>query len=140
MTCEPTQTPEDIDIAALREKYAQERARRLRKDGQQQYLQTRDELADSYEFDPHTARVPRAPISEDIDVAILGAGWSGLLTAYHLKQAGVTTFRNIDLAGDFGGCWYWNRYPGIQCDNDAYCYIPLLEETGYMPSKKFADG
>ncbi|HKU40727.1 MAG TPA: NAD(P)/FAD-dependent oxidoreductase [Polyangiales bacterium] len=140
MTCEPTQTPHDIDIPALREKYRQERDRRLRKDGQQQYLQTRADFADSYEHDPHTPVLPRAPISEDIDVAILGAGWSGLLTAYHLKQRGVSTFRNIDLAGDFGGCWYWNRYPGIQCDNDAYCYIPLLEETGYMPSKKFADG
>ena len=44
------------------------------------------------------------------------------------------------MAGDFGGVWYWNRFPGIQCDNDAYCYIPLLEELGFMPSKKFADG
>ena len=44
------------------------------------------------------------------------------------------------MAGDFGGVWYWNRFPGIQCDNDAYCYIPLLEELDFMPSKKFADG
>jgi cation diffusion facilitator CzcD-associated flavoprotein CzcO len=29
---------------------------------------------------------------------------------------------------------------GIQCDNDAYCYLPPLEETGYLPSKKFTDG
>ena len=64
----------------------------------------------------------------------------GILAAYHLKQAGVTNFRNIDHAGDFGGVWYWNRYPGLQCDNDAYCYLPLLEETGFMPSKKFSDG
>jgi cyclohexanone monooxygenase len=140
MKCEPTQTPVDIDIPALREKYAHERDKRLRKEGQKQYLQTADDFADSYEADPHQPVVPRAPLSEDLDVAILGAGWSGILTAYHLKQAGVTTFRNIDLAGDFGGAWYWNRYPGIQCDNDAYCYIPLLEETGWMPSKKFADG
>jgi cation diffusion facilitator CzcD-associated flavoprotein CzcO len=83
---------------------------------------------------------PRAPISEDIDVIILGAGWGGLLAAYHLTKAGVTSFRNIDTAGDFGGVWYWNRYPGIQCDNESYCYLPLLEETGFMPSKKFADG
>src|SRR5262249_35222874 len=86
---------------------------------------------------------------------ILGAGWSGLLAAYHLKRAGLIsagspaaarpphaggTFRSIDLAGDFGGCWYWNRFPGLQCDNDAYCYIPLLEETGYMPTRKYVDG
>ena len=65
---------------------------------------------------------------------------AGSWRRYHLKQAGVTNFRNIDTAGDFGGVWYWNRYPGIQCDNESYCYLPLLEETGFMPSKKFADG
>jgi len=140
MTCEPTQTPDDIDIQALREKYRQERDKRLRSEGQQQYVRTAGEFADQYEADPHTPVVSRDPISEDLDVAILGAGWSGLLAAYHLKLAGVSTFRNIDLAGDFGGCWYWNRFPGLQCDNDAYCYIALLEEMGYMPTKKFADG
>src|SRR3546814_1840059 len=62
------------------------------------------------------------------------------MAAYHLTKAGVSNFRNIDTAGDFGGVWYWNRYPGIQCDNESYCYLPLLEETGFMPSKKFADG
>ncbi|MFY9918958.1 MAG: NAD(P)/FAD-dependent oxidoreductase, partial [Mycobacterium sp.] len=36
--------------------------------------------------------------------------------------------------------WYWNRFPGIQCDNDAYCYIPMLEELDFIPSKKYADG
>ena len=55
-------------------------------------------------------------------------------------EAGIDDFCNIDHAGDFGGVWYWNRYPGLQCDNDAYCYLPLLEETGFMPSKKFTDG
>ena len=75
-----------------------------------------------------------------VRVAVLGAGWGGILAATHLTDAGVTNFRNIDQAGDFGGVWYWNRYPGIQCDNDAYCYLPLLEETGFMPSRKFADG
>jgi cyclohexanone monooxygenase len=140
MSCEPTPTPNDIDIPALREKYRQERDKRLSPEGQRQYVKTEGEFADQYEADPHMPVVPRGPISEDLDVAILGAGWSGLLAACHLKQAGVSTFRNIDLAGDFGGCWYWNRFPGLQCDNDAYCYIPMLEEMGFMPSKKFADG
>jgi cyclohexanone monooxygenase len=140
MTCEPTQTPDDIDIPALREKYRQEREKRLRPEGQKQYLKTEADFADQYEVDPHMPVKPRGPISEDLDVAILGAGWSGILAAYHLKQAGVSTFRNIDHAGDFGGCWYWNRFPGLQCDNDAYCYIPLLEEADYVPTKKFADG
>jgi cation diffusion facilitator CzcD-associated flavoprotein CzcO len=84
--------------------------------------------------------VARDPIVEELDVVVLGAGFAGLLAGYHLTKQGVTNFRNIDHGGDFGGVWYWNRYPGIQCDNDAYCYLPLLEETGFMPSKKFADG
>jgi cation diffusion facilitator CzcD-associated flavoprotein CzcO len=138
--CAPTQTPQNVDGAALKDKYRQERDKRIRPEGQKQYVRPIGEFADSYEADPHMPVMARAAISEDLDVAILGAGWSGILAGYHLRQAGVSTFRNIDHAGDFGGVWYWNRYPGLQCDNDAYCYLPLLEETGFMPSKKFADG
>jgi cation diffusion facilitator CzcD-associated flavoprotein CzcO len=140
MTCEPTRTPSDIDIAALKEKYRHERDRRLRPDGQRQYFRPTGEVVSSYAADPHQQVQPRAAISEDIDVIVLGAGWGGIMAAYHLKQAGVTNFRNVDTAGDFGGVWYWNRYPGIQCDNESYCYLPLLEQMGFMPSKKFADG
>ncbi len=71
---------------------------------------------------------------------MLGGGFAGLLAGAYLKKAGVDGIRIIEMAGDFGGVWYWNRFPGIQCDNDAYCYIPLLEELDFMPSKKFADG
>ncbi|HMN43614.1 MAG TPA: NAD(P)/FAD-dependent oxidoreductase [Povalibacter sp.] len=140
MKCAPTQTPVDVDIPSLREKYRLERERRLRKDGQTQYFRPAGDVAANYAADPHTPVEPRAPISEDLDVVILGAGWGGIMAAYHLTQAGVTRFRNVDTAGDFGGVWYWNRYPGIQCDNESYCYLPLLEEMGFMPSKKFADG
>ena len=142
MTCQPTHTPppEEVDIPALREKYRQEREKRLRSEGQDQYVPSTSDVTHSYDVDPHMPVVPRDPIVEDLDVVILGAGFAGILAAYHLTKAGVSNFRNIDHAGDFGGVWYWNRYPGIQCDNDAYCYLPLLEETGFMPSKKFADG
>jgi cyclohexanone monooxygenase len=140
MKCEPSQTPDDIDLPALREKYRHERERRMRRDGQYQYLRTRDDYADSYETDPHTPVAPRAALSEDIDVAVLGGGFTGILAGVSLKKAGVGNFRIIEHGGDFGGVWYWNRYPGIQCDNDAYCYLPLLEETGYIPRKRFADG
>ncbi|BCI55150.1 monooxygenase [Mycolicibacterium litorale] len=139
-TCGPTETPTDIDIAALREKYAQERAKRLRPEGSKQYVELTDEFAGYYEVDPYTPVQPRDPIVEDIDVAVLGGGFGGLLSAAHLKKAGVDDVRIIELGGDFGGVWYWNRYPGIQCDNESYCYIPLLEELDFMPSKKFADG
>lgn len=142
MHCKPTHVPaaEEIDIAALREKYKHERERRLRSEGQNQYIRPSGDIVDDFAADPHMPVAPRDPVCEDIDVIILGAGFGGILAAYYLKQAGVTNFRNIDTAGDFGGVWYWNRYPGVQCDNDAYCYLPLLEETGYMPSQKFTDG
>lgn len=138
--CAPTQTPDDVDIPALRERYAQERAKRLRPEGSKQYVELTDEFAGYYETDPYTPAQDRDPIDEDIDVAVLGGGFGGLLAAAHLKKAGVEDVRIIELGGDFGGVWYWNRYPGIQCDNESYCYIPLLEELDFMPSKKFADG
>jgi len=138
--CAPTQTPDDIDIPALREKYREERDRRLRKDGQKQFVAAEGDYAEYYEADPYKPVIPREPIRDEIDVAVLGGGFSGLLAAARCRQAGVEDVRIIELGGDFGGVWYWNRYPGIQCDNDAYCYMPLLEETGYMPTKRFADG
>jgi cyclohexanone monooxygenase len=140
MKCEATETPDDVDIPTLREKYRKERAKRLRKEGEKQYVRPTGGFVGSYERDPHMPVAPRDPIVEDIDVIILGAGWGGIMAAYHLTRAGVSNFRNVDTAGDFGGVWYWNRYPGIQCDNESYCYLPLLEETGFMPSKKFSDG
>lgn len=138
--CPPTTTPDDIDIEALREKYRLEREKRLRPEGSKQYIELSDEFADYYETDPHSPPLIREPISADIDVAVLGGGFGGLLCAAYLKKAGVEDVRIIELGGDFGGVWYWNRYPGLQCDNESYCYIPLLEELNYIPSKKFADG
>ncbi len=142
MKCQPTRTPppEAVDIAALRERYRHERDKRVNRQGTNQYVQATGAFEEVYEADPHMPVVARLPLEEDLDVAVLGAGWTGLLAAYQLKQAGVSTFRNIDHAGGWGGVWYWNRYPGLQCDNDGYCYLPLLEEIGFMPSKKFADG
>ncbi|WP_216909465.1 flavin-containing monooxygenase [Nocardia noduli] len=137
--CAPTQTPE-VDIDALRAKYLGERDKRLRTEGQGQYLVTEEGFNEFYEGDPYTTVVPREPIDAEIGVAILGGGWAGLIAAARLEEAGVTDFRIIELAGDFGGAWYWNRYPGIQCDTDSYAYLPLLEETGYMPKEKYARG
>jgi cyclohexanone monooxygenase len=143
MSC-PTDTcpaAEEVDIPALRERYRQERGVRLRPEGQHQYVSPADHFVhDTYDRDPHTPVMPRDAVSEDIDVAILGGGWCGVLAGYHLRKMGVGSFRILDHAGDFGGVWYWNRYPGLSCDNDAYCYLPLLEEMGFFPSKKFADG
>jgi len=137
--CAPTQTPE-IDHAALRARYLSERDKRLRPEGQKQYLVTEGEFGGFYEDDPYLPVTSRAPVAEDIDVAVLGGGFAGLVAAVRVTQAGVQNLRIIELAGDFGGAWYWNRYPGIQCDTDSYCYLPLLEETGYLPTEKYARG
>lgn len=139
-TCGPTDTPQDIDIDALRAKYLHERDKRLRPEGSKQYLELTGDFAEFSEVDPHTPVTPRTPIAEDIEVAVLGGGIAGLLAGAYLKKSGVDDVHVIEMGGDFGGVWYWNRFPGIQCDNDAYCYIPMLEELDFMPSKKFADG
>lgn len=133
-------------IATMREKYRAERDTRLLAKATDQYRHVtgedagRADIDKTYENDPYTPVAARDPLSKDVEVAILGGGWSGILAGWHLKNAGVTDICNIDHAGDFGGVWYWNRYPGLQCDNDAYCYLPLLEEMNFMPSRKFTDG
>ena len=125
---------------ALHAKYLAERDRRLKKDHNDQYVPTSGKWKDIYEVDPYTPVAPRDPITGETDCVILGAGYCGMMVAHQLKQAGITDFYNVDHGGNFGGTWYWNRYPGIQCDNDSLVYMPLLEETGYMPSKMFCDG
>jgi len=129
----------DFDPEELRERYRRERDKRLRTDGVDQYREARDDLARFVEVDPLApADAQREPVDEDVDVAIVGGGFSGLLAAARLSERGVTTFRIVEAGADFGGTWYWNRYPGAQCDTDAYCYLPLLEELGYMPKEKYA--
>ena len=126
-----------IDIDALKEKYAEERAKRLRPDGNDQYLQLKGQLA-HYLDDPYTAVTERAPKTDHVTVAFIGGGFAGLVTGARLKEAGVGDVRIIEKGGDFGGTWYWNRYPGAQCDTASFVYMPLLEETGHMPTEKYA--
>ncbi len=130
---------EEIDVDAMTARYAQERERRLRKGGAADYVPPKGALPE-VAFDPAAQVAPRAPVMGEREVVVLGCGFGGTLAATHLAKQGVEDMLLLDTAGDFGGVWYWNRYPGIQCDNDAYCYLPLLEETGFVPSKKFADG
>ena len=142
MTCDPTTVPapDEVDIDTLRDRYREERDRRLRPDGQEQYAAAFQETEAVDFSDPHMTRSSRDVVSDAVDVVVLGGGWAGVLAGYHLRKAGVANFRIIEQAGDFGGVWYWNRYPGLSCDNDSYCYLPLLEEMQFFPSKKFADG
>ena len=127
-----------FDPQEIRRKYDFERDRRLRPDGAAQYQDVDGDL-DHYKDDPYiTKRIERAPVTETIEVAILGAGFGGMCMAAQLQEAGIRDFRIIERAGDFGGTWYWNRYPGAQCDVESYIYLPLLEETGYMPKEKYS--
>lgn len=127
----------DPSMEALQARYAAERDKRLRADTVTQYREL-SELYAEVDRDPYTPWVDRAPVNETIEVAIIGAGIGGLTAAARLAEQGVTNIRIIDKAGDFGGTWYWNRYPGAACDTESYIYLPLLEETGYVPTEKYA--
>src|ERR1700729_4206383 len=126
-----------IDKEALRRKYLYERDKRLRPDGNEQYLRLTGQLA-HYLQDPYVPRAEREPKHDHVTVAFVGGGFAGLVTGARLKEAGITDVRIVEKAGGFGGTWYWNRYPGAQCDTAAMIYMPLLEQTGHMPSELYA--
>jgi len=131
-----TTAPAAIDRAALRAKYREEREKRLRPDGNDQYVEPSGAFAHFLD-DCYTEPSDREPLFDDVTVAIIGGGFSGLVTGARLVQAGITGIRIIEGGGDVGGAWYWNRYPGAMCDTAAMIYLPLLEETGHMPSRKY---
>ena len=133
-----TGTPAHTSYEDVAEKYRIERERRLRPDGNKQYRDFSGAF-EAFDRDPRAdPDFTRDAVVEETDVAIIGGGISGLLTAVRLKQAGITNIRVIDRAADFGGTWYWSRYPGAACDVESYIYMPLLEETGYIPTEKYA--
>src|SRR6202035_4388206 len=122
--------PADLeDVAAradgLRERYQREREKRiqLRREGIAQLQELKGIFAD-FDRDPYVEPgFVRSPVVEETDVVIVGAGIGGMMTAAYLFKADVTAYRIIDKAGDFGGTWYWNRYPGCMCDVESYCYL-----------------
>ena len=127
-----------FDPDALRKKYRSERDKRLRTDGNEQYREIKGDLT-HYLDDPEVdAGFTRQPIREEIEIAIIGGGFSGLLAGARMREAGVESLRIIETGGDFGGTWYWNRFPGAQCDVESYIYLPLLEEMGYIPKEKYS--
>jgi NADPH-dependent 2,4-dienoyl-CoA reductase/sulfur reductase-like enzyme len=78
-----------FDVDALRQKYAQERDRRLRPDGIAQYVEISGVFAD-FANDPWSDQeFTREPLTDDVDVAIIGAGFGGLLTGARLRELGV---------------------------------------------------
>ena len=108
-----------FDPTALKEKYRAERNKRLRKDGNEQYVEIKGQFA-HYLEDPYVEPgFAREPLSDEVDVVVVGGGFGGLLAGARLREAGVERVRMIEKGGDFGGTWYWNRYPGAACDIES---------------------
>jgi cation diffusion facilitator CzcD-associated flavoprotein CzcO len=137
-----TESPTDdlgFDPDALRDKYRRERDKRLRADGNDQYIEVKGDFA-YFVDDPYIEddeRIEREPITDEVEVVVIGGGFGGLLAGARLAEAGITDVHIIEKGGGFGGTWYWNRYPGAMCDIESYIYLPLLEETGFMPAEKY---
>ena len=128
-----------FDREAVHEKYLEERDKRLVA-GRSAISDLRSTSFAKYREDPFTPFVHREPITDDVDVAVIGAGIAGLAVGAELRKAGIERIRLIDEAGGVGGTWYWNRYPGIMCDVESYVYIPMLEELDYIPKTRYAFG
>jgi len=126
-----------FDPDALRRKYREERDKRLRAEGNAQYREVTGQFAHFLD-DPYVAPIVREPVHDEVEVLVIGGGFAALLIGARLRDAGIEDIRFVEKGGDFGGTWYWNRYPGAACDTEAYIYLPLLEETGYMPTEKYA--
>ncbi len=124
---------------AVLAKYLEERDKRIRPDGNDQYIEVTGRFA-SFVEDPYVPPVEREPRSDEVTVAVIGGGFAGLVTGAKLKSAGIDDVVLIEKGGDVGGTWYWNRYPGAQCDTAALIYLPLLEETGHRPTEKYTHG
>ena len=131
-------TENAFDADSMREKYRRERDKRIRADGNDQYIEVNGDFAhfvdDPYVQPGHT----REPVFDEVDVLLIGGGFGGLQAGARLREAGVEDICIIEKGGDFGGTWYWNRYPGAQCDVESYVYLPLLEELDYIPSQKYS--
>jgi cyclohexanone monooxygenase len=130
----------EVDVQALNRKYAEERAKRLRGDAVGQYQELAGKFA-AFDRDPNAdPNFARAPLVEDVDVLVIGGGFAGLLAGGRLREKGVQSLRIVEKGSDFGGTWYWNRYPGAACDVESYIYLPMLEEMGYTPTEKYVRG
>src|SRR5215831_14939624 len=128
----------DFDPDALHARYLAERDKRVRPDGIGQYVEVKADYA-HYVDDPYVEPgFTRAPVTDEVEFAIIGGGFGGLLMGARLREAGFTKIRMVESAGDVGGTWYWNRYPGAMCDVESYVYLPLLEELNYIPKHKYS--
>src|SRR6266852_9585259 len=126
---------------SVKQKFVEERDLRLkyRPEGTAQYTSDLTSALAKYEGDPYGGEItPREPINDTVECLFIGGGFSALLTSARLREYGVESIRIVERGADVGGTWYWNRYPGAACDVVAYDYLPLLDETGYVPSRHYA--
>ena len=129
----------NFDPEALGKKYQIERDKRVREDGNEQYQEVKGDFAYFVE-DPYIDNeINRDALEEEVEVVIIGGGFGGMLAAARLRESGIDDFRIIEKGGDFGGTWYWNRYPGASCDIESYVYFPLLERTKFIPKHKYTN-
>jgi hypothetical protein len=140
---QPAQVLDDVQ-----DRYRNEHDKRIRADGRGQFIDLyslpkfrrfkQDPWADQSTYDS----LPRASDGDRREILIVGTGIAALIFAVRLIQAGFAAedMQFIDTSAGFGGTWYWNRYPGLMCDVESYIYMPLLEETGYIPKRKYASG
>ncbi|MGH9092166.1 MAG: flavin-containing monooxygenase [Acidimicrobiales bacterium] len=137
----PGPQPTDaFDPDAVRARYLAERDRRLVPGRADIQDLRQDERFAGYREDPFTPFEERDPVDDEVDVVIVGGGIAGLVAGANLRNAGVDRIRIVDQAGGVGGTWYWNRYPGVMCDVESYIYMPMLEELGYVPTRRYAYG
>ncbi|GJC83285.1 FAD-binding monooxygenase ausC [Colletotrichum liriopes] len=138
-----------LDFLALNKKYTEEKEKRQRSDGNAQYIEIESDaqfskLAEDpwVDHEKLNAQPSNLKDGDEVKFIVLGAGYGGLLFAIRFIQAGFRAedIRLVDAAGGFGGTWYWNRYPGLMCDIESYTYMPLLEETGYVPKHRYSYG
>src|SRR5580692_7722368 len=128
----------NIDPQKLKEKYTEERNKRLNSAAGRKYALAKDDSRYRMQDLWPQSQIDRPPLSQEIDVLVVGGGMSGIMTAVRLIQNGVTDIRLLERGGDFGGTWYWNQYPGAACDTESSIYMPFLDDTGYVPTEKYA--
>jgi cyclohexanone monooxygenase len=133
----PPPPPGAVFNAAEQAKYREFKESRV---GAADYMSMEGEFSKYLEDVYSAPPIERETLRDECEILVVGAGFAGLLLWYKLQKAGFSDVRFCERGGDVGGTWYWNRYPGIACDVEAYSYLPLLEEMEYFPTMKFASG
>ena len=135
MSVAESQDQYDFDPDALREKYREERDKRVRADGNDQYIEVTGDFS-HYVDDPYVEPgFVRDPVLEEVEVVVIGGGFGGMLAAARLKDAGIHDVRIIEKGGGFGGTWYWNRYPGRPATLNPMCTFRCWRKRGLCLAK-----